>query len=310
MTVTISNISKQIDENGKTSRTVTYLVRDHSNIDSAMSDPGVPTYGTSYSGTEPYLVVSGMSGRPYGSDPATKTYLVDVDFSRKTKGQRQPEPDNLLLAPTQWQMNFGATSEQFDQDIDGNPIINSSRERFNQSFSKLTPSVTFGCRKYVSGSQLISKLSQLRTYVGTVNSDSFKFGMESGKVLCLGGGPVGDFPEHPQASEIYEIAYAWEYREDGWKLRVKDEGHLVYNKFYNASSTQYDQSKRKYITPGTTEESTRLIALDGMGNKFGNPDGVTNPDGKIPYCDNETTAYAHFLIYKQYREKPFGALSL
>lgn len=291
---------EETEQDGKKTATVQYLVTGAASSAEALGANGIPKSYQAYNQFNPFLLCTKRSAKPYTGKVNTTCYMVSVEYSIKSSGGQQ-QFNNPLNIPTRFVDSFSSSNEQFDLDIDGKPITNSARDRFNQTFSKDIGIYRFSAIKWFDASNIASLRNKCKEYNNVINSDVW-LGYPAKTLKCFGGNIMGEY--YSAGNSILELKFDFEYREDGWGLRVLDEGYKIYNVNYNVSATE-DRNKFKYI-PENPEGN--LVKLNGKGNKFGYVG--TLGEGPLLNAEIESTSDAVFLKFKIYKEKSFGSLGL
>lgn len=174
--------------------------------------------------------------------------VVTVNYVSAKLNIDQVQPPNVVKR--RW--FFSATQEEIDQDILGNPILNSSDEYFetpiSRTFNDIAGQFTYRTTNYdpvfASG------------FMDHVNQGQF-LGFEPGvaKLVAFDGEEIEN-----QDGNNWNISIEIHFRSDGWKRRILDQG---YREFTGVD----DDGKPKYpaILDENGEPVRSPVPLDGNG---------------------------------------------
>jgi len=248
------------------------------------------------------------AGQPDITSPdSPRTYTVVVSFAPPSSGGGGGGGGTSNLAtPPLYYPQVSLSTEDIDADIDGNPLLASSRESFSRPQKVRFPQIRYVYKRWEStfdGPRAIA-------YTRSVNSDQFNmpgFGfVEAGQAFCESITVATAFDR--DANSV-QVQYTFELREDGWRTRMLDEGVRAW---YTDGSTQ---------KPGLLQDAkgnlvTTPVRLDGYGAPF--DDNVYTVGGATPTglstpptgAEVVLTSQAAFLRYKMYKLRPFSGLTL
>lgn len=284
------------------SATQTFIVSGATTMLEAAGAPLVPPAGATFS-----LDNRLRAGPPQISTPDSPTTFVIVvsfDTPQGTSGGNN-EPSNLASPPV-YHPQITLSTEEVDSDVQGNPIIASSRESFSRNQKVRFPSIRYVYKRWESsfdGPRAI-------TFTRSINSDNFfmpGFGtVAAGQAFCEGITVAAAFD---RTAKAIQVQYAFELREDGFKTRIMDEGIRAW---YTDGSTQ----KQGQLQDAKNNIITTPVRLDGYGSPFDDNvytiGGVTPSGLPTPPTGAEViiTRDAAFLQYSLYKARPFTGLTL
>lgn len=190
---------------------------------------------------DPWAYVNHVAVAP-GDGP--KQWIVNVTY----KSWQNP-----LAAPPKVSWSFASSNEPIDRDIFDRAVTNSARETYDPPISEDVDDILLRITRNEAGYNPMVALD----YKNSINSDVF-YGAAPGIAklknfsgdLQLGG-----------PSEWYVINYEVQFRLDGWKRRMLDQGFRTYDSATGEYTTIVD-SKGKALSEPTL--------LDGNGNKLPN----------------------------------------
>jgi len=246
------------------------------------------------------LRVSNLAVDPPGFNlrKLTVTYTIPADGSSHGGGE-----DNPLSQPMRFRWRRTSTQEEVDQDVYGNPILNSARMPFSQPALRQMTNRILECRRY----EPYYDLAKSELYENKVNLGTFTItGVVSvGEGFCRCN-LIAPTDEYTTAAEYVEILYELEFDLLGFQSRHIDEGSMVH--------VGSGELKEIYDSSGNRVSSPILLAGDGtaLSSQFraGSTTGITQvgytvlPDG----ATLETSASASFLLYKHHLPISFGGL--
>jgi len=185
------------------------------------------------------------------------SYEVTVYYSSEPYRSYENSPaefDDPLNAPSKISWSFITSNEPVDRDIHGNPILNSAQESFNTPITKEFHDQVLRVIK----AQETFNAVRAYDYMGSLNSNTF-YGCPPGTMKCT----TFDGEEARSVNLIYWIiTYEFQYRADGWKRKVLDEGYRVKTGTIDGMNT-YQTILDKEGNP-----LSQPTLLDGYGNKM------------------------------------------
>jgi hypothetical protein len=285
----------------KKSASQVFIVTDVPNMDVAKSIGPVPQANSQF-----VLDSTLRAQQPVVTSPDSPlVFNVAIEFlppgGGGSSGSNQPTNTPVLRHP-----QVALSTESVDADINGNPIVNSARDAFQQPQSKRFPSVRYVYKRWESnfdGPRAVA-------YTGTVNNDLFNmpgFGsVQVGQAFCESITVASAFD---QTATSVLVVYTFELRGDGFKTRILDQGPNAYYSQNNASA------KGRIYTQGG--DIVPLARLNGLGNVFdatlrvGSPSSLGQGIGSTPPgAELEITPNGRFLKYTLYASMPFNGLTL
>lgn len=222
-------------------------------------------------------------------------YSVEVTYQTPTfNGTTGANP---FQSPPVYEWAQITRTVQVEEDVTGNPIVNSAGDPFDQP-----PSITDRYWQLtVTRNEPYFNLTTSVTYQNKVNSDTvYLQGVGAGKLtagqmFCVSILPVGPID---LTDNFVSIAYTFWIRESGFQLRRLD---LGYRQHLDS------EDKSKPITDENGDDITVPVLLDGSGAPYdetvvgvGTPAGATLDD----------TGTGVFLTYNVYDSVNFGDLRL
>ena len=229
-------------------------------------------------------------------------YRLVVSYSTPTGGSSHEDNDDPLSQPMRIRWRRQIQVEQFDQDADGNPIVNSARDAFTNPQSRDITQRVIEITRY----EPFYDVAKAEIYENTANQGVWTIAgfitVPEGTAKLNTYQPTDDYT---LTDEYVKVIYEIELRPDGFRSRHLDEGP-------RANATNAERVKC-YTVAG--EELDRVL-LDGQGVpldtgiRLGKGDlqreQLANPTGAIV----ESTANAVFLRYKRYKLLNFTGLGL
>lgn len=169
--------------------------------------------------------------------------------------------------------------EYIDENGDKKPITNSSDESPDPP---LTIEVHDMVLHYERNEQYFNSMLASQ-YRGAVNNDTF-YGFPAGKVRCT---QIEATMQRVGNLRYWRIVYEFQFRYDGWKRRVLDEGYRE-----KIGTTSEGKPEYKEITDSEGQKVTQPVKLDGEGKRL------------------DEGADAVFLEFDLNKYMPFGALNI
>jgi hypothetical protein len=239
---------------------------------------GVPRVGDPYTtDTEQDLGAYVKKVTPQVTDNA-KHWHVRIEYDSSFDPEQEENP---LDRPLEIAWSFVKDKKLVDKDIDGNAILNSAWENFLEPIEvdDSRPTLTIVRNEAAFDPALAID------YQDAVNEDSF-MGFEPGQAKVCGISAASRFENNVR---FWEVTYEFEFRREGWILRVKDMGMTT----RVGSITRCPIYENFEDGTGNAVEISTPVNLDGNGQVLENP----SPD---------TVFYLPFTVYKQ---RPFSAFS-
>lgn len=241
-------------------------------------------------------------------------YEVRVRFVRLRTGQEQQEEDPLDQPPIiHWQI--GISSEAVDADPDGNPLVNTVGDLFeNQTEEFLSLFLDY------TRNESTFDIQKALAFSNKTNSDTLTIRGPNGDMrVDPGQGLCRFINAEPYAinAPFVPVKYSFEFREDGFIRRLVDQG---LNGIWSDSGTNRIGQFCNAATPA--QIITTPVRLDGSGKplKFGDVeikviDKSGNPQapvaGKAPAgATIEKKTGATFLNWKRKKTIAFAGLGL
>jgi hypothetical protein len=272
----------------------------------AIDAAGVPRSGTQHPQDRLLISKKPQAQRmtPSGSTTNGGYWHVRVSYvaADSEEGKENENEDPLKRLPT-YDWRIGLQGEPFDRDIKGNPIVNSAREPFSTppNFDVMTLSllVTRNERGY--------DIDKAFFFHNAVNSDEWvvpgtRQTVKPGQARCLGIRPAGEFN---LAQTFVSIQYEFEFRGDGFDLRIMDQGPRAAAESATGAANIIDV---------LGEQVTSDVLLNGHGQPI--KTGYTVAGSAFSYIDPpkgaviEATPDAVFLKYERNPRRPFAQMGL
>lgn len=208
---------------------------------------------------------------------------VTVDYGSPSTDQDQSgatEP-NPVLRPAVLAWSFQKFQRAVWKDKDNKGILNSAKEFFDPppEMDDSRPILT------ITRNQLTYNTAIAIDYQDAVNSDSF-LGFAAGKVKVAG---ISAQSQVEGRYVFWSVTYEFEFRREGWKLSILDQGR---NKRVGANLTPILQKDASGNAINVAVSDP--VPLDGSGGELSNP----------------TPSTAKFLDFDVYKTMPFAALHL
>lgn len=270
-----SAIRKGVTKDGKTGIRVFSVLLDGTDaitdaLDVARAASGIPTIGQSWP-NDIWLVCWKVDPLPQSKNANLVHVRCEYQRASWTSG---PQPENPLDMPPKISWDTIVCVEPIDQDIDGNPIINSAGEPFDPPITdEIHDRVVRIERNEASWSS-----TKQEEYQNTVNEHTFMSAQpHEAWMMTLRADKIysGDYVYY---TVYYEIVFRTKTTENAfpWRRRVLDQGFRV-------RTGVDDQGKPKYenILDDNGDKITEPISLDGAGAKLA--------DGVDPYWHNFQT---------------------
>lgn len=245
-----------------------------------------------------------------------KFWVVKAHYSIPKDGQDHGGPgsqDDPLLVPPRIKWDFGSTSEPIDRDINGNPIVNSAGDPFQQS---PTREFTTLFLVYTRNEPFFNVQTALLYRNKTNSTDMYIAGagtVTAGQMICRDISPASDYTAD---ATFVPVTYKFELREDGFKTRILDQGLRAY--YLNPTSNQI---VLEHLCTTKRQVINQPVRLNGIGQPIdvwmqGVTDGVNyyetvdyqNPPGAE--IETATGGDAVFLKYTIYDAIDFAGLNL
>jgi hypothetical protein len=195
-------------------------------------------------------------------------WQVVVDYAQASKSDSSSRStDNPLDAPAVIEWDFVSSMEEIDRDIDGNPIVNSARQRFDPMPQEefLYPVLR------ITRNEATDNAAQRVLYRGAVNSDPF-YGVGPGQARLNG------IPARRIVSGLliyWQKTYTIQFRDappgekdasKAWHTRILDQGRFtrVMENVLIAKGIDY-----KAVLDGEGRSVSDPVLLDGAGQALG-----------------------------------------
>lgn len=264
----------------------------------ALASGGIDQQGT----THP-LDASLVADQPVAKCVGPKFWQVTGNY----KPANQPQGTPTTKPKVRWRR--GTSSQPFDRDPDGNPILNSAGDLFDPS-----PEKEVGDRFFsVVRLERFYDLAKAEKFEDTVNDADFIFlkayQFQKGQVRVESILPTGEYFYDATA---VEIEYAFAVRRDGWKWRLIDQGR----RGWYTDGADNKNKKAEIFGPDGTQVSSDIL-LDGGGAPFDLASYKVSRNGSTPInvpgpkgATVEKGQAAAFLLYDKFPEAPFAGLEL
>jgi hypothetical protein len=181
-------------------------------------------------------------------DDEPRLWMVEAEYS--TEGR---DPAKQAEEPTSRPPVITWTNSLFQRpattDIDGNPITNSAREAFDPPVDVDDVQVRVSIVRY----EATFNEATAAMYLNSVNSDFF-YGQGPGLWRCV---KFDGKQHHENNSSCWEVSYEFEYRWQGWELRVLDQGYH-----------ERIDGKRVKILDEFGQPVSQPVPLNGFGQKL------------------------------------------
>lgn len=246
------------------------------------------------------------------------TYAVPEDGNRHP-GKNSDDSGDPTRKPTEWDWDDGVEMEEFDRDIEGNPIVNSALDPFSTPAQATTQTLVIVAYRWYTSFDV--ERSQL--YRNTVNEDDWRpsgtlFGGRSipaGTAKCVSIRPTARLTSN---ARYVEVMHRFELRADGWKYRVMDQGRRM-----NAVSNNVGTVQPIVLVQPPKAPISQDVRLDGSGRPLerntyepllGAVDPQNNRPGprgaEIERFPTSGATSAVWLRYTMYRARRFAELNL
>jgi hypothetical protein len=189
-----------------------------------------------------------------------KFWIVKAHYSIPKDGQDHGGPgsqDDPLAVPPRIKWEFGSVSEPIDRDIDGNPIVNSAGDPFQQ---QPTRDFTTTFLHYTRNEPFFNVQTAL-LYRNKVNSAAMVIAgagsITAGQMKCCDISPSTDYTAD---AAFVPVTYKFELRADGFKTRILDQGMRAW---YTNPTTS--QPALEHIATIKKQPVSQPIRLDGTG---------------------------------------------
>lgn len=242
---------------------------------------------------------------PNGADGAGGYWHVRVAYVLAESDEgKENENEDPLAKPATYRWRLGLQGEQFDRDIEGNPIVNSAREPFSTPPTADVMTLTLT----VERNERAFNLNKAFFFHNAVNSDVWVVPgtggqtVQPGQARCLSIQPTS---EYSRESAYVPIAYEIEFQADGFDIRILNQGPRAATGNANGASRILDSSQE----PVTTD-----VLLNARGQPL--KEGYTVDGSAFSYLDPpagaeiEETPDAVFLRYKRNPRRPFSQMGL
>lgn len=225
------------------------------------------------------------------------------------------DQNNPLATPMRIKWDVGLSLEQFDRDINGNPIVNSALDPFDTPFQVEVPELTLDVVRWEPAPFDFAKAA---SFVGTVNEGTLKIAgvpFKDGQVFVRRIAPLNDYTLDARA---IEVGYSFCLRAQGWDIRVMDQGFRAWNKRYSAVMEICTPPEPNSPNPTTDPvQVTKAVLLNGKGkpisskfvtagkdtfdDKSGPPTGA-----KVEIVPDKSAVFLHYKRYKRSKLQLLG----
>ncbi len=249
-------------------------------------------------------------GTPQREGP--QFFTIEVEYRTGTQVGIGNDDDPINQAPT-YTWNVALASEPVEQDIDGNPIVNSAGDSFAQTLSVTTHSITLDVERNEASFDPVFALD----YVNKVNLGAWTIAGKTvgeGQAKCMGIAPTSGYTLQ---DSYVRVRYSFEFRREGFKVRVLDQGRrAVCTPIANTSGDAIEVKDIKVGNEAPEESVSTECLLDGVGTPT--TPGVIPPSGFAFYpfggspagAELQTNDHATYLIYKVYEAVDFSGMQL
>jgi len=197
------------------------------------------------------------------------------------------DPDKRLSEPPRYRWTHGTAQEAIDLDIYDNPIVNSAGEGFRNPYITDVPLYFLTVKRFEVG---FNPRTMLR-YGKRVNSDVF-FGVQPGQAYCHHVMPT---TEYDLTSPVIEVEYHFEFREDYFEARMKDQG---FNELIPAQGNE-PGGLRPILLPDGTPVTTDS-PLNGFGRPFDRSRVFDRGNANNPLVDGAALEILERAVYLKY----------
>ncbi len=276
---------------------LTYDIANVPTITDALTAAGVPRYNDPHP-ERPDVLCSNVSVTGRGGQ-ATQIWVLTATYSIPERTLHR-DPDKRLGEAPILSWRTGVSQEAIDLDIYDNPIVNSAGEGFRNPYITTVPLYFLTVRRWENG---WSPRTMLK-YGNKVNADKF-FGVDPGQAFCHHVHPSQD---SDRTSPIVQVEYHFEFREDGFEARMKDQG---FNELLPAQAGDPGGLKPILLPDGTPV--TTDSPLNGFGRPFDRTRVFDRGNANNPLVDGaglqlyDRAAYLRYVVKKSAR---FGELNL
>ena len=180
---------------------------------------GVPRKGDLYPGDGLLRCEAPVDVRAIGP----RLYQVTATYKTLTSGSQGGDQTNPLAQPATAAWSFSSSDEAIDEDIHGNPLTNVNGEPFDPPITRRQndPVLTIERNEAVFDYR---RAIQYMAKGGATNSGSF-FGASKGQARIENISSSGRRFENGIGYD--PVTYEIQFRQDGWKTRVLNQGFLV-----------------------------------------------------------------------------------
>jgi len=226
-----------------------------------------PVIGSSYlTATESDLGAFCNSIQPVQDSDNPRVWEVTVEY-----GPQEPGDENPLNRPLEISWSFAQFTRVCDRDINGHALLNSAGDFFDPppEIDDSRPVLT------IVRNEASFDPAQAIDYQDAVNSDSF-LGFAAGTAKVMG---ISSSLQFESNIFFWKTSYEFQFRRDGWKLSVLDQGRYKTN---HKPIPEKDSGGNDMVGTHVSDP----VPLDGSGNPLTNP-------------TPSTAVFREFDVYKQ-----------
>lgn len=278
--------------------------------DAARAACGIEKY-TSVHPEDQNMICTGWDAQKISID----FFSLNFSFGLKDYGTNE--------RPTRIAWDTTLSSEPFDRDLDGNPIVNSALDAFDSGTQIEVPDLYF---TVIKSMRPPFDVQRAVSFIGTVNDGDMTIQGHTildGQCFCKHIAPAG---EYTLSAQWLDVVHEFQMRKQGFQGRFLDQGLRGW--FTDRSSRNNGPTLTEIFHPtGTLTDGnpsprpvqiSSAVRLDGKGkpiekslvNRSDEPliDLAGPPKGAV--VDPTPDGKAFFLLYKKYPKSKFQLLNL
>lgn len=211
---------------------------------------GIPRFGDQYvTGTEIDLGARCVT-REYQETESPYLRRVQVEYSSESPDPTKQD-ENPLLRAADIDYSFAKYSKPFTRDVDGRAVLNSAELPYDPPIER---DDTRGIL-IITRNEPVFLNAIADAYQDSVNSDAF-FGRPAGTWKCQ---PMRARPAYENGVAFIVVTYEFEYRKEGWRVEVLDQGRS--GRTFDVGATI-----KPFTDAGTP--LTDPVPLDGSGHRL------------------------------------------